>query len=305
MATSPPASVRATKWLPSRQRRFVSPESLPVYAMLGATILFVTTVVVLTDFYLELGVVAGAAMALMMLAGLGMAARWLSFERLATALETSALFSATAIAGPICAVIMASTNLPMADSYLARADELFFFGFHREVLVNQVKDWNAFMRVTSWVYHSLLWQPYLLIVLLAAQRKSAQCWRFVAAWCMALGLTLLMFPLAPAVGTPPYFLDFLDTFNGARDGTLRAIGQQALTGIITFPSFHAAGAVLLGWAYRSVRPIAVPMVVLNSLMFASALIAGHYLIDLVAGAAIAAIAVRITRRWAPPAEVRP
>jgi hypothetical protein len=298
MATSPFFSASAAKWLPSRERQFVSPAALPVYAMLGSAVLFIAVVVALTDFYLELGIVKGAALALMLLALLGIAARWLSFERLGTALEASALFSAIGILGPICAVIMASTALPLADEFLARSDQLLFFGFRRDVLVEAVRHWDAFMEATSWIYHSLLWQPYLLIALLMAGGQGHHCWRFVSAWGIALGITLLLFPLAPAVGAPPYFFDFLGTFNGARNGELRAVGQGALTGIITFPSFHAAGAVLLGWAFQSIRPIAPAMFVLNGLMFASALIAGHYLIDLVAGAAVACIAIRISRRVA-------
>jgi len=298
MATSPLFPASAAKWLPSRERQFVSPASFPVYALLGAALLFIAVIVALTDFYWDLGIVKGAAMALTLLALLGMAARWLSFERLGTALEAAALFSAVGILGPFCAVIMASTALPLADEMLARSDQLLFFGFRREVLVEAVRHWGAFMQVTRWVYHSLLWQPFLLIALLAAAGHTRQCWRFVASWGVALGICLLVFPLLPAVGAPPYFLDFLDTFNGARNGGLRAIGQGALTGIITFPSFHAAGAVLLGWAFRSIRPIAPAMVALNVLMIGAALIAGHYLIDLVAGAAVAWLAIRITRRMA-------
>ncbi len=298
MATSPFFPTSAAKWLPSRERQFIAPAALPVYAILGAALLFITVVVALTEFYWELGFVNGAAIALTLLALLGIAARWLSFERLGTAFEAAALFSALGILGPFCAVIMASTALPLADDFLASSDRLLFFGFRRAVLVEAVRHSAEFMQATRWVYHSLLWQPYLLILLLAAGGQLRHCWRFVTSWGIALLITLLFFPLAPAVGEPPYFLDFLDTFNGARNGDLRAIGQQSLTGIITFPSFHAAGAVLLGWAFRSVRSIGLAMLVLNALMIASALIAGHYLIDLVAGAAVAGMAIRITRRLA-------
>ena len=298
MATSPLSPAAVTTLLPPRERQFVSPAAYPAYAFIGAALLFISIVVALTDFYWELGVVKGASIALALLAALGMAARWLSFGRLGTALEAAALLAAMGIIGPICAVIMASTAMPLADEFLARSDELLFFGFQRGVLVDAVKDWASFMEATSWVYHSLLWQPFLLIALLAAGGQERRCWRFVASWGVALGITLLVFPLAPAVGAPPYFLDFLDVFNGARSGELRAIGEPSLTGIITFPSFHAAGAVLLGWGFRSVRPIAPAMIVLNGLVIASALIAGHYLIDLVAGAAVALLAIRITSRMA-------
>ena len=89
-------------------------------------------------------------------------------------------------------------------------------------------------------------------------------------------------------------LDFIGTMKGARDGTLTTLGGDSLTGIITFPSFHAAGAVILAWGWRGMRGLAWPGLILNLLMILSALIGGgHYLVDLVAGAAVAAASIRL------------
>jgi len=123
---------------------------------------------------------------------------------------------------------------------------------------------------------------------------AARGWRLIFAWGLMTVLALAVFPLFPALGSPPYFLDFMGTFNGSRDGSLRVLGEQALTGIVTFPSIHAGAAVLLGWGFARVPKVGPAFVVLNVLMFASALIGGHYLVDLVAGGTIAAVAIAVS-----------
>jgi membrane-associated phospholipid phosphatase len=65
-------------------------------------------------------------------------------------------------------------------------------------------------------------------------------------------------------------------------------------GIVAFPSGHAAIAILCAWAAWDVRWARWPFLALNSCMFVSALPQGaHYLVDLIAGAAMAAVAILI------------
>src|SRR3546814_12195667 len=90
---------------------------------------------------------------------------------------------------------------------------------------------------------------------------------------------------------------YLDTFERLRSGALRTLGSESLTGIITFPSFHAAAAVLLGWGFASFGRLGWPLVALNALMFVSAIVGGgHYLVDLIAGAAVALIGLWLAAR---------
>src|SRR5439155_17310083 len=81
------------------------------------------------------------------------------------------------------------------------------------------------------------------------------------------------------------------------EGTLRRLDLLGLAGIVTFPSFHAASAVLYAWAFWPVvwaRPIAI---LANGMMMAATPIdGGHYFIDLIAGIAIAVPAI-MAARW--------
>ena len=56
------------------------------------------------------------------------------------------------------------------------------------------------------------------------------------------------------------YLEQLRDLPPTRDGTLRHLDLLGLSGIVTFPSFHAASAVLYSWALwgaRWIRPIVV------------------------------------------------
>ena len=124
--------------------------------------------------------------------------------------------------------------------------------------------------------------------------------------------TTIVSALVPAVGVyqeigldpaqlknidPRAYLDQLRDLAPVRDGTLRHLDLFGLAGIVTFPSFHAASAVLYAWALWPVRWMRPVAVLANGAMLAATPIdGGHYFIDLVAGVAVAALAVIAARR---------
>jgi hypothetical protein len=77
-----------------------------------------------------------------------------------------------------------------------------------------------------------------------------------------------------------------------RAHALAAIPLDDIRGIIAFPSYHAACAVLLTYFLRGV-PVLFPAAVIFNLMMvlATPLIGGHYVIDVLAGLAVAAATV--------------
>jgi membrane-associated phospholipid phosphatase len=67
-------------------------------------------------------------------------------------------------------------------------------------------------------------------------------------------------------------------------------------GLVTFPSFHTALAIITAYAVRTVRYVAVPGAIFNAIVVISTIPeGGHYLIDVVAGALIAVAAIAILR----------
>jgi membrane-associated phospholipid phosphatase len=81
-----------------------------------------------------------------------------------------------------------------------------------------------------------------------------------------------------------------------RDKTLGTIDFEAVNGIISFPSMHAAVAIIVPYTLRWNRWIFAPIAVLDSVMLASAVPSGnHYLADVIAGVAVAVLAIACGR----------
>lgn len=135
---------------------------------------------------------------------------------------------------------------------------------------------------------------------------------FTFAFGLALIATTLIAALVPAIGVyqeigldpaslpnleAGAYLEQLRDLPPTRDGTLRHLDLLGLAGIVTFPSFHAASAVLYSWALwgaRWIRPIVV--VANGALLLATPIVGGHYFIDIFAGIAIAVVAIAASRR---------
>ena len=200
--------------------------------------------------------------------------------------------------------VLAATALPLADQMLVRWDAA--IGFHWPMVITWLQDKPDVNRVLDFAYRSFIWQPYLLIPILFIAGQEKRGWTFVFAWGVTMAVTMALFPLFPAYG-PIVHHDlrlpdiatrdgFLDVFLGARDGSLRELGRTTIRGMVTMPSFHAAAAVLIGWGSRGLRYVKWPFLVLSVLMFAATIpVGGHYLVDVIAGAIIAAGAIWIAK----------
>jgi membrane-associated phospholipid phosphatase len=155
------------------------------------------------------------------------------------------------------------------------------------------------------------WPIFAIPVVLAAAYRYQRIQEFTFAFALSLIVTTIVSALVPAIGVyqeigldpatlsnldPRADLDQVRDLAPVRDGTLRYLDLFHLAGIVTFPSFHAASALLYAWALwpvRWIRPIAI---LANVAMLASTPIdGGHYFIDLVAGLAVAVVAIMVAR----------
>ena len=104
--------------------------------------------------------------------------------------------------------------------------------------------------------------------------------------------------LLPAIG--PFIPGTLPNFSVAllavRSGTVSHIDVTQLKGIVTMPSFHTVLAILFTYAHRPPSRSFIPVAILNLVMLISIPFAGHhYVIDMIAGAALAAVTIAIVR----------
>lgn len=77
-----------------------------------------------------------------------------------------------------------------------------------------------------------------------------------------------------------------------RSGALGVVNLREVEGLVTLPSFHAIFAILLAWSVRDFSLLFILAAIFNGVVCISAIaVGGHYLIDIFAGAAIAAAAM--------------
>lgn len=221
---------------------------------------------------------------------------------------TAQLVLITAVMAPLT-YVAASTNLPMQDANLYAIDRA--FGLDWAAYVGFV---DAHPLLAAWLnygYTMIRWPIFVIPVVLAAKRDYHRIEEFTFAFGMALAVTMILSALVPAIGVyqqigldpgslknidPRAYLDQLRDLPPTREGLLRHLELLGLGGIVTFPSFHAASAVLYAWALwpvRWFRPIAIAV---NGLMLAATPInGGHYFVDIFAGIAIAIAAIVAAR----------
>ena len=225
-------------------------------------------------------------------------------------IQSAGLFFALSLLALLVGALLASTNAPLADAALARWDALLRFDWLSGF--SYWRDRAGVFALLSVVYATLSWQPVLLLGLLAAFGETGHAGRFLAAWGIALAICMAVFPFAPAHGNflrhaidpasvpgimVPAGWEFAGPFDALRSGAVTRIDRAMLEGVVTFPSFHTAAAILLAAGFAPLRRLALPMCLLNAAMVVSAVYIGaHYLVDILAGIAVALIALILAQR---------
>jgi membrane-associated phospholipid phosphatase len=187
---------------------------------------------------------------------------------------------------------------PLVDNRLAAFD--LWCGVHVPRFCRFVADHPTIGLVLRAAYDSLLYQTAAVIVLLGLRNQRQALESFVLAFMLAALVALAIFVVMPAYGPfVEYGLTpsddqarFLDHFLSLRDGSRRVISYRGAEGLITFPSFHVAWALVIVWALRGSRPVFVAFALLNTLLILSTMTTGwHYFADVLGGAAVATLAV--------------
>jgi hypothetical protein len=198
---------------------------------------------------------------------------------------------------------LAALSFPLTDPWLVAADA--FFGVH----VPSIVDWAGrhpwIAGVLEVAYATSILQTFALVIALGftGQRRSLE--NFVLRFMVALLITAVVFALVPAEGPftgygfepSPHQADYLEHLRTLRSGERTEVVLVGAEGLVTFPSFHTAWAILLTaavWHRRRWLPI---VAIVNSLVIAATLTTGwHYFVDVLGGAAVAYLAIEISRR---------
>lgn len=247
-----------------------------------------------------------------------------NYRRIGWLVAPSEVFlGCTAMAMPVVlsTYIAMRLNQPLVDGELEAIDNLFF-------------DWRAFItfvdarpllaRILGLAYESFLLQLLVLPLALSLSGATERAYRMVILFGVIGFASSIVAIWFPAIGTFPRYLSasdhlaninthfgyhFLNEFNAVRNDPNFVFAPDKLAGILTFPSVHAAVAVLCAWAAWGNKVLRLPFLVLNLLMMVSAVShANHYMIDVLAGgvlalACITALQIAIPARSAGGAAV--
>jgi membrane-associated phospholipid phosphatase len=271
--------------------------------MVGACVLAAP---LFSGFYVEwrsFGPPVGASLALC--AGAWFYRNWRRDQRLASGLESTAQLVAFAAVGAPLSYLAAAAGaaIPLQDAAFDAIDRA--MGFDWMALMRLLNDTPALFGGLRLIYGSLLPQMVLAVLCLAFTGRLVWLRIFMLAFVVATLITISISAVLPAAGVwlhyglteadervVPVVSTVWPVFTGLRDGTFRALVAIGSEGVITFPSLHAALAVILIAALWPVRVLRWPIVVLNAAMLAATPVDGaHYLIDVIAGVVIAAFSV--------------
>jgi len=222
-------------------------------------------------------------------------------ERIARLFRAAAeLFLLSFLCGAL-SYLAAALNRPLWDDVLDAWD--IGLGFHWREWLEVL---NAYPRVhilLAIAYHSMLPQLMLAIIALVTVKSYRALDTFLAAFGLAATVTVIVSGIMPAVSPLVHYgilpsdypnitlavpKEFADHVQALRDGSMRMIHLSGGQGLVTFPSFHTASGVLLALAFWQVPFVRWFGLVLNGLLLLSVPIEGsHYLVDVIAGAAVA------------------
>jgi len=239
------------------------------------------------------------------------AARYYGIRRrdphVASALESTAhVVAFAAVAAPL-SYVAASAALPLQDAAFDSLDRAIRFDWNGLLAIfERFPDLHRFMRA---IYLSLTVQMTAVVLLLGFSGRLAWLRVYTFAFIIAALVTIAVSAVMPAQGVwlhyglqsaDPALLPVSHTswpvFLGLRDGSYRLLMATGAEGVITFPSLHAALAVIL---IAALWPVPVARWLgggVNVLMLAATPIDGsHYLIDILAGIAIAIVSLYAAR----------
>ena len=222
---------------------------------------------------------------------------------------TAQLVCFTAVGAPL-SYLAARAGYPLWDATLAAWDQQ--IGFDWPAALKTISAHPQLETVLGLAYGSLLPQMIFTTLALGFTGRIARLQTFLSAFIACTLTTIVMSAFLPATG-PWLFLGldpsaahgFLPTsstswpvFLGLRDGSLHTLHALGSEGIITFPSLHAALAVIFALALWQVPILRWIVLGLNiTMLLATPLYGSHYLVDVLAGIAIAVVCWSLTA-WA-------
>lgn len=285
-------------------RKPLPPEAAPSVIL---WLLIIAAVLVGIGVYLLTGIGPGLdALKTMIVIGGGLSAGycfalWRRLEREALVLRSLGELTIVTVTIGLLSYAGSAMAMPLRDSWFHSWDQA--LGFDWMYWLGVLNDRPTLHRVLAFVYHTMLWQSFGLVILLGVFLRYRALKQFLVAYLLCAVATVAIATAIPAMSPLVHFgltpadypniqlavsLEFQEHALAMRDGSMRLIDLGGAQGLVTFPSFHTVSAVLLAIGFWQIPYVRWPALALNALMLISIPIEGsHYLVDVLAGVVVA------------------
>jgi membrane-associated phospholipid phosphatase len=228
--------------------------------------------------------------------------------RVARGVEAACVMVVLGLSLACLSYIGAMSSLPLRDGEMIAIDR--HLGFDWLEIMSGLDRWPAILTLLDGAYATFTSQLIATVLVLILARRTRELDRFLVTFVCATLIAEITSALVPTVGPMTALAGHGEFANLAtlgratgetvlalRHGALTVIDLGAINGIISFPSLHAAVAVIVPFSLRWNKPLFWPFVALDAVMLVSAVPSGnHYLTDVIGGVAVAVLAIVCGRR---------
>jgi PAP2 superfamily len=230
-------------------------------------------------------------------------------DRLAAMLAGTSFLLAMSSSFSLLNYLLLTVAGPRIDFSLAAIDRAMGVDWPAMMALAAQHPWiNACLRLA---YISVLPQIALLIVAIGIVGKHERIYAMCLSVACGAALSIAIWTVAPSFGAfsvyalpasiSGHLAVALDSHYAKDLINLLAhgpgyISPRAAKGLIGFPSYHAALALIVAWYARELPYIRWPVIALNAVVLIGTPIqGGHHVIDVVAGGGVAVVAVLFAR----------
>ena len=213
--------------------------------------------------------------------------------------------------GTLC-MVAPMFGFPMIDPWLATADT--WLGVTSADAIRGIIAIPFAPQLLYAIYFPSVILLFLTAFVLSCLGRAERLFELCSSYAFCLAIATVCSVLLPASGAFEYLhfeplfgaqlppgsgVYHLEVLHALRNASHLVINPFSLHGLVTFPSFHTAMALMTAAAWRDDRYLRWPMFVWNGLVIISTVpVGGPYLIDLIAGALTWILVFRYGARWA-------
>jgi membrane-associated phospholipid phosphatase len=222
--------------------------------------------------------------------------------RISKTISGAALLLLFSVAGTVLSYLVVATNLPLVDETLAMWDRA--MGFDWMAFSTWLHDRPRLMMSLNVAYGSGLPQLIVVVVFLGISGRHARLEEFLRLYFVAVLIVIAISGPFPAEGPWKYYgvdaatfdLASLSHFELLREGGMLDIPLGGATqGLVSMPSLHAATALLLVYAMRRTALFPASILLNAAMLVSTPIVGGHYLVDVIAGVALAVSLIMMDR----------